>query len=69
MPTDRTPGAAADDARRFHTVVQVAERLQVSARTVRRWIERGDLVAHRFGSSLRVSEPDLAAFERLHRQA
>lgn len=53
----------------FHTVAQVAERWQCSAKTVRRLIERGDLVAHRFGSQIRVSAADLTAYERVNRYA
>jgi excisionase family DNA binding protein len=52
----------------LHTLDQVAERLQVSTKTLRRWIAAGDIVAHRFGRQLRISEADLSAFIRLHRQ-
>jgi len=34
----------------------------VSTRTVRRWIKRGELVEHRFGSAVRVADRDLLAF-------
>jgi len=44
------------------TVNDVAARLQVCTKTVRRWIGGGDLQAHRLGHLLRVSEQDLAAF-------
>jgi len=43
-------------------VSEVAELLQVSTKTVRRWIERRELRTHRLGRQLRVSEEDLAAF-------
>jgi excisionase family DNA binding protein len=46
----------------FHTVAQVADLLAVSTRSVRRWIDAGDLRAHKFGRSVRVSETDLRAF-------
>ena len=49
------------------TIAEVAERLRVSTRTVRRWIEAGDLVAHRFGGIVRIAETDLRAFLALHR--
>ncbi len=52
---------------RFHTIREVADLLQVSQKTVRRWIEAGDLVAHRFGHQLRISESDLATFLKLRR--
>jgi excisionase family DNA binding protein len=37
-------------------VAGVAPRLDVSAKTVRRMIERGDLPTHRIGKLLRISE-------------
>lgn len=44
------------------TVAQVAEQLEVSPRTVLRWVERGDLAAVRLpGGRLRVAEAELAA--------
>jgi excisionase family DNA binding protein len=52
-----------------HTLKQVAEQLQVSTKTIRRWIGDGALVAHRFGRQLRISDADLQAFIRLHREA
>jgi len=47
---------------RFFTIAAVAELLGVSMRTVRRWINRGDLVAHHFGTAVRIAESDLKAF-------
>jgi excisionase family DNA binding protein len=47
---------------RLLTVNEVAELLQVSGKTVRRWIERQELRTHRLGRQLRVAEEDLAAF-------
>jgi excisionase family DNA binding protein len=45
------------------TVATVAEDLGFSARTVSRWIERGDLPAVRLpGGRLRISEHALSAF-------
>ena len=46
------------------TVSEVAEVCRVSDRTVRRWIERGELPAHRLGRQLRISEKDLKIFLR-----
>lgn len=54
---------------KFFTVEQVAERLDVSPRTVRRRIAAGILRVHRFGRLVRVSETDLLAFLALHRDA
>jgi excisionase family DNA binding protein len=46
---------------------QVAEGLDVSARTVRRLIAKGELVACRLGRSVRVHPDDLAAYIDRHR--
>ena len=53
---------------KLHTIKAVAEALDVSSRTVRRWIENGDLPVHRVDSVVRVAEDDLRAFLALHRQ-
>ncbi len=47
---------------RLLAVNEVAQLLQVSTKTVRRWIERRELRTHRLGRQLRVAEEDLAAF-------
>ena len=47
---------------RFLTIHDVAERLGVCERTVQRWITDGQLVAHKFGHLVRISEADLALF-------
>jgi excisionase family DNA binding protein len=47
---------------RFYTVSQVANLLAVSSRSVRRWIAAGELLAHKFGRQVRISEGDLRAF-------
>ncbi len=47
---------------RFYTVAEVADLLVVSTRSVRRWIARGELLAHKFGRQVRISEIDLRAF-------
>ncbi len=46
------------------TISEVAEVCRVSPRTVRRWIERGEMPAHRLGRQLRISEKDLKIFLR-----
>ena len=46
------------------TVSEVADFCRLSPRTVRRWIERGELPAHRLGRQLRISEKDLKIFLR-----
>ena len=51
----------------LRSVADVAVLLGVSTRTVRRLIAGGDLLAHRIGRSLRISEADLNAYlERAH---
>jgi excisionase family DNA binding protein len=52
----------------FFTIADVAERLQVSRRTVRRWIEGGHLAVHRVGGIIRIAESDLRAFLSIHRE-
>ena len=47
---------------RFYTVAEVATLLAVSTRSVRRWIASGELLAHKFGRQVRISEADLGAF-------
>ena len=47
------------------TIADVADQLQVSTKTVRRMITRGDLPVHRLGRQIRVAPHDLGAF--LHR--
>ena len=44
------------------TVNDVAHQLSVSARTVRRLIEKGDLPYHRIGRAIRISGEDLSVF-------
>jgi excisionase family DNA binding protein len=63
-----TPGRRHRDDR-FFTIAEVAERLQVATRTVRRWIEAGDLVEHRLGGVVRIAESDLWAFLAVRRHA
>lgn len=51
----------------FRTVRAVASYCAVSSKTVRRWIDDGDLIAHRLGRALRIADDDLQAFLRRHR--
>ncbi|MBP2316530.1 helix-turn-helix domain-containing protein [Azospirillum soli] len=46
------------------TIPQIAERLQVSSKTIRRWIAAGDLPTVRLGRQLRVQPQDLDLFLR-----
>ena len=51
-------GAAAT----FRTVAHISEMLQVSERTVRRWIKAKKLASHKFDGLIRIAESDLRAF-------
>jgi excisionase family DNA binding protein len=54
---------------KYYTINAVADALDVSPRTVRRWITSGDLIAHRSGSVVRIASSDLRAFLAAHREA
>jgi excisionase family DNA binding protein len=54
---------------KFYTIVQIAECVDASTRSVRRWIEQGLLVAHRINGLVRISEVDFQAFLATHRDA
>jgi excisionase family DNA binding protein len=51
----------------FFTIAAVAQRLDFSPRTVHRWIAKGELVVHRIGRAVRISEADLKTFLANHR--
>ena len=51
----------------YHTVKEVAARWSSCERSVRREIAAGNLVAHRFGRLVRISDEDLRVYERLRR--
>jgi excisionase family DNA binding protein len=57
MKTDRPKALM-----RFYTIEQIAECVDASTRTVRRWIQEGLLVAHRINGLVRISEADFQAF-------
>jgi len=52
----------------LYTVAEVADLLKVSVKTVRRWVDADDLVVHRLGRQLRITESDLSAFVRQRRE-
>jgi len=54
--------APPDPGERFLSVVEVAKRLGVAEKTVRRKIASGDLPAHRVGKLVRVGESSLTAY-------
>ncbi len=51
----------------FLTVKDVAQRLQLSPKSVRRLIDEGMLRIHRFGRAIRIAEEDLNQFLKLTR--
>lgn len=53
---------------KYYAIKAVAEALEVSPRTIRRWIANGDLVVHRVEGVVRIAEGDLRAFLALHRE-
>ena len=56
MRTDRPKSS-----QKFYTVAQIAEVMEVSERTVWRWIAEGLLVVHRINALVRVSGTDFQA--------
>ena len=52
---------------KFYTIKHIAQFVEVSTRTVRRWIKNGLLVAHRVNGVVRVSETDFQVFLAAHR--
>ena len=65
--TTTTPGTSPLPA--LYSVAETAKFLKVSPRTVRRWIEKGDLTAHRFGRQIRITDSDLVTFIRQCRES
>ncbi len=51
----------------FLPIQQVAKDLNVSEKTVRRWITRRELVAYKLGEQWRVDTKDLEIFLKLRR--
>jgi excisionase family DNA binding protein len=78
-PADRNTGAAAFDHVRgrrhsgsglpkYYAIKTVAAALDVSCRTIRRWVANGDLIVHRVNGVVRIAEDDLREFLALHRE-
>ena len=63
----RAPRRRQREPMQFFTIAEVAECVDVSTRSVRRWIKSGDLVAHHFGAAVRIAESDFRAFLAMHR--
>lgn len=51
----------------FLSVHALAERLSVSPKTVRRWIQAGHLRAHQLGRQIRICEEDAKSFAAARR--
>lgn len=49
-------------------VKQVADELQHSEKSIRRWIDQGALRVHRLGRSIRIAHDDLNAFVAAQRK-
>jgi hypothetical protein len=49
------------------TLQDLAARWQVSPKSVRRIVARGELKVHRIGAQIRVSPEDAITYEKLHR--
>jgi excisionase family DNA binding protein len=47
----------------FYSIKDLALRWEMSQRHVRREIDNGDLTAHRFGKSIRISAESVAIYE------
>ena len=58
----------AEDEKEFWPIAKFADHLDVHPRTVRRWIAKGELIAHRFGRQRRLSRADRVAFVRARRE-
>jgi excisionase family DNA binding protein len=62
--------AAQPEQPALQSISTIAQRLNVSDKSVRRYIERGLLPAYKIGGQIRISEEDLLAFLascRLHK--
>jgi excisionase family DNA binding protein len=54
---------------KFYTIEQIADCVEASTRSVRRWIDEGLLIAHKINGLLRISEADFQAFLAAHRDS
>lgn len=67
MSRDEPPGTDQPPSSAMLTPKQAAVFLQVSTRTIFRWIDTGELVAHRLGRQLRISRADFETFVKARR--
>ncbi len=61
LPPDETAGP-------LLTIAEVADRLRVNEKTVRRWIDTQELPAFKLGRQWRISEQDLRRFLQMRWQ-
>jgi excisionase family DNA binding protein len=61
-------GRSGHTEREFYTIEEMADALNVTDRTVRRWIKTRKLISHRFGRLVRIAKDDLLAFLAVHRE-
>jgi len=52
----------------FYTLSECSQRLGLSVRHLQREIDRGNLVAYKFGRAVRVSTDDVNAYVQCHKQ-
>lgn len=57
------PTSRPSRAREFFTAADLADRWSVSERHVRRMIDAGELVAHKFGRAVRISYANVLRYE------
>lgn len=62
-----SPRKSRSKTQAFWTIKDIAEHLDVSERSVHRWIDTGDLVVCRFGRLVRVADSDFRSFLAQHR--
>jgi excisionase family DNA binding protein len=67
-PFEKSPKQQSAELPLFFKPNDIANTLDVSPRTVRRWIKSGKLKAHRFGGAVRISAADFNEFAEAHRQ-
>ena len=53
---------------RLYSIKEAAPQIGVCSKTIRRWIDQGELHVHRLGRQIRISEDDLLAFLARHRR-
>ena len=68
MTRNPIPPMASNHLPRLYTVRDTAVYAQVSAKTVRRWLNTGVLPFHRLGRNIRIAEADLLEFLADRRQ-